>query len=127
MARIKTKLVPATTQNLTKAVINHICINGGYAFRVNNQGIYSQELNRFIRGGGQKGVSDIIAVYKGRVIFYEVKNKLTGDRERPAQVEFKGNVLSAGCSYVIITDFEQSKYSWALFKEFSETNIKGIN
>lgn len=108
MPKIKKKLVPATTNNLTTAVVNHINLNGGFAFRVNTQGTYSKAKGQYIKSGAKKGVSDIIAVYHGHAIFIEIKNKLTKDKMSDAQGEFAVSVMNNGCKYCICSGFSKT-------------------
>lgn len=114
--RIKTKRVPATTNNLTTAIINHINLSGGFAFRVNTQGTYSEALKRYIKSGAQKGVSDIIVIYNGRVLFLEVKNELTKDKISADQIYFKAKAEEQGAVYSIVTNLLDGKIAWTSFR-----------
>lgn len=114
MPRTIKRIVPATTKNLTDAVINHINLAGGFAFRVNTSGTYSKEKRKWIRSGARPGVSDVIAVYKGRAIFIEIKNEATKDRMKPGgpQEVFMNKVKAAHGNHLIVKNLVQFHVDW---------------
>jgi hypothetical protein len=118
----KTKLVPATTANITTAIINRLNADGHYAKRINNAGVYNVKAGAFRRTRkDQKGISDIIAClygpsHIGRFVAIEIKN--TGDRQSPDQIRNQEEVENAGGVYLIIeklSDFTDW-YESSIFK-----------
>jgi len=60
--------------NLTKCITAYLRLNGAFVSRVNNTGIYDRRLNRYRPGTSRKGLPDIIATYRGKSLFVEVKH-----------------------------------------------------
>lgn len=111
------KVVPATTNNITQAIINHLLSEGHSASRVNVIGIWDPSLNNGLGGyrpsGTRKGLLDISAVLKplGRALWIDVKNAATGDRlskdqkQFIAEVEACGGLVFAAASYQAWLDY----------------------
>ncbi|TAG19161.1 MAG: hypothetical protein EAZ32_12435 [Cytophagia bacterium] len=92
------------TNALTKAIEDYVSLRGGYAMRINVAGFYRQDIG-YIRSGSTVGVSDLIAVVKGRLIAIEIK---TGkDTQSEAQKAVQANIKAANGVYLIARDFDQ--------------------
>lgn len=90
----KVKKVPATTNNITKAIINRILKDGGSASRINTQGQYDEKLGRWRRSGSRKGFFDIAACIKGKAVVIDVKKD--DDDLGEDQIEFMQEWQAAG-------------------------------
>ncbi len=122
MATRKTKIVrvPATTNNITKGIINYLNAKGHFAFRVNSGGVWDPRTNEF-RRGRSAGVADILCCikvetteafgggfnYRGEFLAIEVKNGATKDRSRPAQRMFGEKLEAAGGDYTVARSYDQ--------------------
>lgn len=97
--RRRVRKVPATTNNLTKAIINFLILRGHYAFRVNNGAVYDPVRGVFRkRSKSDPAISDVIAILKpsGRMLTIEVKNAETGDKATSRQVAFAEEIRRRG-------------------------------
>ena len=74
-----------TEKQLTKAIIEHIKLAGGWAFQTHRPGQFATE----------KGVSDIAACYKGQFIAIEVKGPRAKE-PTPEQLNFQWYIKQAG-------------------------------
>lgn len=77
-----------TANHLTRAICEYVRLKGGFASRVNNQGTYSRKLGRYIPSTSRKGLPDVLATYRGRSLFIEVKagaDKMSVDQYRVAR------------------------------------------
>ena len=77
-----------SANNLTKAISAYLRLKGAFVSRVNNTGIYDRRLNRYRPGTSRKGLPDIIATYKGKSLFIEVKygrDRMSEHQERVRQ------------------------------------------
>lgn len=77
-----------SANNLTKCITTYLRLLGAFVSRVNNGGIYDRRLNRYRPGTSRKGLPDIIATYKGKSIFVEVKygrDRMSEHQERVRQ------------------------------------------
>jgi hypothetical protein len=129
--RIKTKRVPATTENITEGIINFLNAMGHFAFRVNTTGVWDPG-KEFFRKSPNRGTADIICsmAYRkpitgvaGTMIFnigvflaVEVKNALTFDTLRDDQKIFRDNVRATNGLYLIA-------YSYDDFLNWYKTNF----
>lgn len=95
--RFVKKVVPETTNNITKGIVNQIISDGWSASRINTTGIYDPVIGDFRKSGARKGFSDVAACIRGMFVVIEVKNKSTGDRlKKQDQIEFIAEVKAAG-------------------------------
>ena len=101
---VRTKFRDDSANELTRAVVAHIQLHGGFAARINSTGINDAKLGRYRRSGARKGVSDIQAVIGGRSISIEVK--IGRDRMRPDQIKVKAEVEQSGGVYIIASSFD---------------------
>ena len=116
--------VPATTNNITRGVINFLTVRGHYAFRVNTTGIWDPTKQILRRSTTPAGASDVVACLKlpapymvktaeghkyltaGLFLAVEIKNKFTRDKMRPDQEVFAANVRAAGGIYLVVKRYE---------------------
>jgi len=105
---MKTKLVPATTNNITKGVIAFLNSKGFVAFRVNNTGIFDPINNRFRkRANNELGICDVIACSpSGFFVGIEIKNKYTNDKIRPDQKIFHDRIRAAQGKIEVVKTYE---------------------
>ena|SRR3990167_4304747 len=97
------------TNELTNQIIDHIYRAGGYAWRSSSTGIYDTK-RQFFRAASKKGVADILACWKGRLVAIEVK---TGkDRLSPEQTGFLFNINHAGGIGFVARDFNNFLDQW---------------
>lgn len=113
--KIKRSKVKATTNNITKGVINQIRADGGWAVRVNVTGIKMPN-GEWRKSGGDLGISDCVATYMGISVYGEIKNQETKDRRRPAQIKFRNKMVAAGAVHFYIEDFNKWLHDWNLWK-----------
>lgn len=131
MVKTKTKRVPATTNNITKGIINFLNLKGHCAFRVNTTGVWDTNNKRFRKiAKDSKGVPDIIACmcpYQGMSgthdlpgLFYgfEIKNKLTRDSTSFDQERFRARVQCSKGTLITITCM-QDFTDWFKRSEFN--------
>jgi hypothetical protein len=92
---------------LTQCIVQYIVLSGGFATRINNQGTWSKKLNRFIPGTSRKGLSDVMATYKGLSLHIEVK--IGKDRQSGAQKKVESEVTRSGGLYYLAKNFTDFK------------------
>jgi hypothetical protein len=97
---------------LTNNIIEFIYRQGGYAWRASSVGVYDQNRHSY-RTAAKKGVSDILACYRGILLAIEVK--IGTDRPSPEQEGFLANVRAAGGLSTISHDFEEFTSWWNTF------------
>lgn len=106
----------STTNRLTKTVENYISLRGGYAMRINVAGFYRPDVG-YIKSGSTVGVSDLIAVVKGRILAIEVK--AGADTQSEAQKAVQAKIEAAGGVYLIARDLDSFKADFeAILKSF---------
>jgi hypothetical protein len=96
-----------TANGLTKCIVDYIALKGGFASRLNSTGIYRQDLQKFVYNTQKRGLSDIIAVYKGKSLNIEVK--AGKDRMSEHQLKVKKEIESSGGLYFVAKDFSTFK------------------
>jgi len=94
---------------LTNQIIDFVYRKGGYAWRSSSVGIYDTKQQAF-RTAAKKGVSDILACFKGQLIAVEIK--IGTDRLSPEQQGFLENISAAGGNYFIASDFSGFTEWW---------------
>lgn len=105
----KIKFSDKSANGLTKAIIQWITLNGGYAVRVSSAGRYLPGAKKFIPSTTKKGTADIHATLNiggsaGRHASIEVK--IGKDKMSEAQERTKQEVERAGGLYFIAKDFD---------------------
>lgn len=105
---MKTKLVPATTNNITKGIITFLNRKGYVAFRANNTGIFDPINNTFRkRAKNELGIPDVLACSpRGFFVGLEIKNANTKDRIRPDQKIFHDRIKGAGGKIEIVRSYD---------------------
>ena len=99
----------SAANELTNKVIDYIYRQGGYAWRASSVGVYDTKLQTF-RTAAKKGVSDVLACYKGRLVAIEIK--IGKDKLSPEQVGFTRNIIHAGGEAFVAVDFDSFLSSW---------------
>lgn len=109
------KKVPATTNNITKGIINFLLEKGHSASRVNTTGVWDEQKQAFRRTGARKGFYDINATlktkYSAKVLFdpemgtyvdrsigltLAIDTKRGRDKLGDDQIKFRDEILAAG-------------------------------
>lgn len=100
MAPYKSKKVFATTNNITKGIINYLLANGHSASRINTQGQWDENLGMWRKSGSRKGFFDIACCIKSPVknigIFLVIDVKKGNDTLSPDQIDFMNEIRSSG-------------------------------
>lgn len=86
-------------QELQKQILDYLRLNKFFAFKVYNQGIYDQARHCY-RTIETKGISDIIAIKDGAVLFIECKKP--GGVQSEHQKEFQKQIEAKGGVYIIV-------------------------
>lgn len=101
MASKKTRIkrVPATTNNITKAIIAYLLNEGHSASRINVQGQYDPKIPGWRPSGSRKGFFDIAACIKdsngiGRFVAIDIKKG--NDKLSKGQMAFIEEIENAG-------------------------------
>ena len=129
----KATYTDATSNGLTKCVVDYITFNGFQAERINSTGFLKDNRKtstdvlgnkrtigsvQWIKSNTQTGTADISATIKGRSIKIEIKCEATGDNKQSKwQIEYQRQIEAAGGLYLIIRNFNQF-YEW--FNEFGK-------
>lgn len=74
---------------------------GCFAFRCNTSGVFDTRLGLY-RPAPKRGITDIIAIYRGHFIGIEIK--IGSDRLRPEQKSFIDSVQVAGGFVLVVED-----------------------
>lgn len=94
---------------LTNQIIDFIYRQDGFSWRASSTGVYDSSAGKF-RTAAKKGVSDILACFKGQLIAIEVK--IGKDRLSPEQAGFIENIKHAGGTAFVVSDFEEFLSFW---------------
>jgi len=99
----------------------------GIIYHVPNQRISKVERMKLAAIGVLAGASDLIFVFRGKVIFLEIKT--TTGRQDPAQKEFQSRIEANGFRYYLVRSVEDVKEVVRLefgthFNEFFGVTIK---
>ena len=132
---IKPKYTDATTNALTKCVIDYITLRGFHAERINSTGAIKDKRTtstdvlgnirtvgsvEWIKSTTQSGTADISATIQGRSVKIEIKCKATGDNyQSEAQKEYQKQIENAGGVYLIVRTFEDF-YNWFNHKKLQK-------
>lgn len=96
-----------TANGLTAAVVAYITLRGGFASRVNNGGTWRKDLGKYTPSGAKRGISDIIATYKGVSLMVEVK--IGRDKMSEFQERVKAEHEQAGGRWFTAHNFTEFK------------------
>ena len=97
------------SNQLTTEIIHELYRSGAFAWRASSTGIYDKTIGTY-RTAPKKGVSDILACFKGHLIAIEVK--IGKDRLSPEQTGFLANVMRAGGEAAVVKTFDEFKVWW---------------
>lgn len=90
---------------LTASIVGHINAVGGFATRINTQGQFDPIKKIWRPGSTVKGMSDIVAVYKGQALFIEVK--VGRDKQTRDQMMVELLVNEAGGHYLCAHNLDE--------------------
>ena len=95
-----------SANSLTSCITTYLRLKGAFVSRLNNTGIYDRRLNRYRPGTSRKGLPDVMATYKGKSIFIEVKqkDKLSSDQER-----IRAEQIASGGLWFTAHNFTEAK------------------
>jgi len=96
-----------TANELTNEVIDYIYRCGGFAWRQNSGGVYDKNIGVF-RTSSKKGVSDVLACYKGRIFCIEVK--IGKDKLSQEQQGFLKNIENVRGRVYVAQYFDDFKF-----------------
>lgn len=102
--------MPATTNNLTKAIVNYLNSRGHFAFRVNNGAVYDPVRKVFRRRRkGDPAISDVHCTLNpsGLSLWIEVKNAYTRDRIKKGQRDFAKRIKECGGMHLFATTYDR--------------------
>lgn len=99
----------SAANKLTNQIIDFVYRHNGYAWRSSSTGVFDQKVGAY-RTAAKKGVSDILAVFRGQLIAIEVK--IGKDRLSPEQEGFLMNVSAAGGNTFVASDFARFEEWW---------------
>jgi hypothetical protein len=94
--------------NLTKCIVAYLRLNGAFASRLNNGGIYDYRLQKYRPGTNRRGLPDVMATYRNMSLMVEVKH----GRDRMSEHQEK-----------IKREQEQSGGLWFTAHNFTEFKI----
>jgi len=106
-----TRQVPATTNNITRGIINFLNLKGHFAFRVNTQGTFNPIVGSFRRiAPNDKGCPDILCCWNmpdttSRFVGFEVKNESTKDKLSKDQIAFHTKIVAANGIVVVVKSY----------------------
>lgn len=102
---VEKKYTSKNANELTKAVCAFFEAYGGFAYRVNNVGVYDEKTGKRRAGTTIKGIADVTACLWGRMIQVEVK--IGRDKLSEHQVKFRDNIHDSGGVYFVAKSFQQ--------------------
>jgi hypothetical protein len=99
----------SVTTELTNQIIDFIYRQDGYAWRSSSTGIFDRKIGGY-RTAAKRGVSDILACFKGQLIAIEIK--IGKDRLSPEQEGFILSVNHTGGKAFVVHDLEEFMFYW---------------
>ncbi len=93
------------TNARTTAIFHYLQVNGYFAWRQNNVGIYDPHKKIYRKNSALKGVADILALSKFGVAF-AIEIKTGKDRQSEEQKYFQQQWESHGGIYIIASDVD---------------------
>jgi hypothetical protein len=94
-----------TANGLTACIVAYAKLNGAFASRLNNTGIYRN--GKFTRSTARRGLPDVLVTLKGQSIFIEVKAKR--DKMSQYQEAVRDDQTQAGGLYYVAHNFTDFK------------------
>lgn len=101
------KLSPSN--RLTQSILRYIDLQGGWATRTNNVGIWDAERGVYRRSNQVRGMPDIMGCCRGHYLGIEVK--IGRDRSTLEQQRCQIDIEQAGGLYFVARDFD-SFHAW---------------
>jgi hypothetical protein len=96
-----------TANGLTTCITAYLSLKGAFGSRLNNGGIFDKRLNRYRPGTNRKGLPDVLATYKSKSLFIEVK--IGHDKMSDAQTKIKAEQEASGGLYFLAHNFTDFK------------------
>lgn len=96
-----------TANSLTGCITTYLRLKGAFVSRLNNTGIYDKRLNRYRPGTSRKGLPDVMATYKGKSIFIEVKYGF--DKLSEYQQKIRSEQIASGGLFFTARNFTETK------------------
>ena len=96
-----------TANELTRAIIDYIRLNGGYCTRINTTGQFRG--GKWVKGTTTKGTADLHAVIAGKHVSIEIK--IGRDRLSTDQIKQAGIIERAGGLYYVARNFSDF-FNW---------------
>jgi hypothetical protein len=96
-----------TANGLTSCIVKYITLNGGFASRITNIGVYDRRTGKYRKSTSRKGLADVMSTFRGLSLHIEVK--VGKDRQSDAQKEIEKEVNHSGGYYYIAKDFTRFK------------------
>jgi len=93
--------------NLTRCVVEYIRLKGGFASRINVQGTFNRQLNKYIPSTSRRGLADIMGTFRGKSLHVEIK--VGKDKQSEDQKKVEAEVTRSGGLYFIARDFKSFK------------------
>ena len=108
-----------TANSITRNVIRVVNMTpGAVAYRINNAAVYDEKAKAYRKGNIEKGLPDVIAIYKGRFIGIEVKaNK---DRMSVWQLHRREEIVQADGLFFVATSTDSFLEFWTGVKSGKE-------
>lgn len=100
------KLV-ASESSIENSIIKYLTCSGWYCWKNLDQPLFANGSYRKLKYGQIKGISDLVAIKKSRVIFLEIKT-LKG-RLSKSQLIFGDKIISAGGEFYAISSILELK------------------
>lgn len=99
----KAKKSASASNDLTRKIIKHLTLIGGWATRINTTG---RVLNgKYIPGSTKLGTFDVIGCYKG--LFIGVEIKIGKDKLSEHQIQVHSDVVRAGGIAIVAHTFDE--------------------
>ncbi len=122
--------MPATTNNLTRAIINFLLHRGHFAFRVNNGAVYDPVKRVFRRRRkNDPAIADIhCTLAGGRSFWIEVKNANTKDTIKSGQILFSEEIKNRDGLHCFAKSYQHFlHFYWAYACDPTiEGNVEGL-
>ena len=116
---VKSRFRVRDTNSLTQAVKRCLELHGCYVTRIQSQGQWNPDLQRFTRSTTSRGTADLHAVINGQHVSIEIK--WGKDKPSARQKETAKQVEAAGGVYLVVKDYETF---WAWFEQHASQLIK---
>jgi hypothetical protein len=128
--KTRVRRVPATTNNITQAIINYLRNRGHFACRINNGAVYDPRAGIFrSRRKDDPALADIHCTLKpsGVSFWIEVKNSATKDKPTAAQIAFAKEIQQCGGMHFFATSYKNflTYYESSIYDDTTSLSNKG--